>query len=220
VTPPKWNPPPNWHPNDDIDVMSVGDESFALLANHFDTLSISEWSHINEDVQVANAGDIEWTQDWELLNGEDEGNTVVEPIVLKGRKKEEEGGRKDAGAEISLTQVGIDELENEIVELEDAVKQRGPMKKSVPSENQKTIASLREQVRKLKRTVEDRENDDHLYRESLSMMSDRDKEDLELQLRMERQRNERLTEENDEYERLIGGRKKRGGYSSYYRYRR
>ena len=198
-------PPKKWHPSDDIEVMSVGDVSFNLLADHFDTLSISEWSHMHEDVEVAKAGEMQWTQDWEVL-GEDEGKgEVAEPIVLKGRKKEEE--RSGEGEqEVSLTQVGIDDLETEIRELKDVVlgKKRPSTPKPV-SKNQKMISSLREEVRKLKRKIDDREHEEEMYRDSLEAMEEQEKDELREKLRRERQRNDRLEAENDDYDRLIGG---------------
>ena len=183
------------------------DDDFVQLSTQFDTLSLSEWSCMNEDLGIANAQELAWTQTWENLGEEEEGGKgEVESIVLKGRKGE---GKKEAEA-VSMTQVGIEGLEYEILELEDAIEENPKKKqKREPSMNQKMIVKLSEQVRKLKIKVDERENEG-LYRDSIAAMEENDREDeLKMQLRRERQRNERLEAENEDYERILGRSKRR-----------
>ena len=145
------------------------------------------------------------TSEWTMVDDFDAGETKVQSqvakkevdvedddyIVLKGRKKE---------AEVpSMTQVGIEELQDDIDDLKAMMT---PPKKS---ENQKTIALLSAEVRRLKRKLELRDKE-WLYQDSLASAIEDEKEDLKYKYEMERKMCERVKRENAEYEQFLESR--------------
>ena len=145
------------------------------------------------------------SSEWTMVDDFDAGETKVQSqvakkevdvedddyIVLKGRKKE---------AEVpSMTQVGIEELQDDIDDLKAMMT---PPKKS---ENQKTIALLSAEVRRLKRKLELRDKE-WLYQDSLASAIEDEKEDLKYKYEMERKMCERVKRENAEYEQFLESR--------------
>ena len=130
-------------------------------------------------------------------------------------------------SQISMTQVGIQQLEKEVEVLQVR------MAKTTPrpvSKNQHAINELRKVVKNLKRKLDDRENDILIYR---SVENDRDEEivtlkdklerekarnfELERELHISENKRRKLERENSELERIVfGGDRsgRRGGYFS------
>ena len=109
---------------------------------------------------------------------------------------------------ISLTQVGIDELKEELEEL------KGKMtckKRPAASERQVEVAKLRKVVHDLKTRLEDQE----LYSGSLEHDLDTRVKELEAELKKERRLRKKAERENREFERVafaFPDRKKRSRY--------
>ena len=125
----------------------------------------------------------------------------VQPPVVRKRKHHEElystGGGEDSDSEnsdvkiglhrsrhndVSLTQVGIDHLKEDIGDLKEMLDQNPPPPKPRFSENQRQILELRNIVKGLKKELTER-NHDRLYYESLVDQHVREIEELKEEIR-------------------------------------
>ena len=95
---------------------------------------------------------------------------------------------------MSLTQVGIDELKEDLEDLKAKMNRKKPAK----SENQLEIAKLKTVVKELKTRLEDQE----LYAGSLENDLDNRVRELEGELRKERKLRRKAERENREYQRV------------------
>lgn len=123
---------------------------------------------------------------------EEEEEEEEEKIVLQGRSANKKQKIEDSRTskkipDVSMTQVGIDNLKHEIDDLEDLMistrsRPRKFVKKNPPlSENQRQIQELRGVVSKLKRKLEDSRHD-KLYFESVIEDHVRENDDLKARL--------------------------------------
>ena len=150
-------------------------------------------------------------EEWSMLELEDalpssdsDDSSWFEPIELKGRKNSLE---EDYVEVPSMTQVGIEELKDDLAELKEMMEEKPKKKKS---QNQIIIGQLKEQVNTLKRKLEAREADE-LYKESLEVAAEKELEAMTERFMRERSRRKEVEKENKEYEQFYESRFPRSG---------
>ena len=148
----------------------------------------------SDDVSVTGVdmGDDEKEVRCHIMELEDKMDGVIRPRGGGGSKS------------VSLTQVGIDELKEDLEDLKAKMNRKKPAK----SENQLEIAKLKTVVKELKTRLEDQE----LYAGSLENDLDNHVRELEAELRKERKLRRKAERENREYQRVYFPVGKRGKY--------
>mmetsp|Transcript_14334 Transcript_14334/g.18114 ORF Transcript_14334/g.18114 Transcript_14334/m.18114 type:complete len:199 (-) Transcript_14334:63-659(-) len=175
---------------------------FPFLFEESSSVNDGDWMDVN---------DLAWTSEWTMvdpsmerpLKEEEEEETnggLVDDddfVVLKGRDN------KNEDAFPSMTQVGIEELKDDLEELKGMVEMNKSAAKShKTSENQQMITVLGEEVYKVKHKLEVREKD-RLYSDSITSTLEDERDELKEQLEFERKRCYCLEKENKEYEENI-----------------
>ena len=148
--------------------------------------------------------------DGDVVMGDDDEEDYNALVEEYAQLKDELTGmmriRGGGGGGPSLTQVGIDELKGDILELKGQLKAaKAYSKKPAKSENQLEIEKLKSVVRSLKQRLEDQE----LYADSLEHDNDVRVMELEQELKNERKLRKKLQRENQEFQRFLLRDKKR-----------